>query len=284
MVTVANIMVLDPLTVSPEASVARTIELMEKFKIGGLPVVKEGQLVGIITSRDVRKSHPNRLVADAMTHDVLSIPPHYSLWEAREFMEKHKIERLPVALEGKLLGLVTKAVLLEEFAKRIDLLTGLYCAEYLYHAALKILRQEERVIVLFIDMDNFKEIDKEMGHAEGDIILQRVAGILKNAVEEEIDYLCRYAGDEFAIVTSRSPERAKELGLHLLELVKIHTWPRGVTLTASAGIAVGRRGQRKRESDECRAIRDLINLASLGSTQAKKEKVPLVMMGEIEVA
>lgn len=282
MITVSDIMVENPLTISPELSVGRAAEIMEKFKIGGLPVVDDGSVVGIITSRDVRKSHPNRLVADAMTKNVLTVPPQYSLWETKELIERHKIEHVVVAQEGKLLGLLTKSLLLIEFGKRIDILTGLYRSEYLYYAALKLLREGQEIAVIFIDIDNFGIIDKELGHVSGDLILQKVADLFKKAVQEGTDYLCRYAGDEFAVVTSRSLPEAKILCIKLLSLLTEEHWPNGVKLSASAGIAGGRRSQ-ARKGDERYTINELINLASLGSIKAKKENTPLVIVGQVEI-
>ncbi|MCL6448322.1 MAG: GGDEF domain-containing protein [Armatimonadetes bacterium] len=282
MITVADIMVKNPLVISPELSVGRAADIMEKFKIGGLPVVDGGFVVGIITSRDVRKSHPNRLVADAMTKDVLTVPPQYSLWEAKEFIEKHGLERVVVAQEGKLLGVVTKALFLMEFGKRIDALTGLYRSEYLHYAALKLLRNGQEIAVIFIDLDNFGVIDKELGHVSGDLILQRVAKLFKEVVREETDYLCRYAGDEFAVVTARPLKEAKTLCLELLTSLTEERWPGGVKLSASAGIAGGRRSQ-ARKGAERYTINDLINLASLGSTKAKKENTQLVVVGQVEI-
>ncbi|MGB9846692.1 MAG: GGDEF domain-containing protein [Desulfotomaculales bacterium] len=283
MITVADIMVKDPLTVPPDFSVSRAAEVMEKFKIGGLPVVEDGLLVGILTSRDVRKSHPNRLVADAMTKEVITVPPHYSLWETKDLVERHGIEHVVVAREGRLLGLATKSLLLVEFGKRVDALTGLYRAEYLYHGALTLLRRGKEIAVIFIDIDNFGAIDKEFGHVTGDRILQQVAALFKEVVREGTDYLCRYAGDEFAAVTARPLAEAKKLCLALLDSLAEGSWPDGLCLTASAGIARGRRS-RARQGNERHTINDLINLASLGSTRAKKENSRLVVVGQVEIA
>ncbi|MEW6424520.1 MAG: GGDEF domain-containing protein [Bacillota bacterium] len=276
-------MVKDPLTVPPDFSVGRAADIMEKFKIGGLPVVDDGFLVGIITSRDVRKSHPNRLVADAMTKEVITVPPHYSLWETKDVVDKYGIEHVVVAREGRLLGVATKSLLLMEFGKRVDVLTGLYRAEYLYYGALTLLRKGKEIALIFIDIDNFGMIDKELGHVSGDLILQQVAELFRGTVQEGTDYLCRYAGDEFAVVTARPLTEAKALCLSLLNSLAGGHWPDGLKLSASAGIAGGRRS-RARQGNERHTINDLINLASLGSTRAKKENTRLVVVGQVEIA
>ncbi|MEW5818207.1 MAG: CBS domain-containing protein [Spirochaetota bacterium] len=273
----------DIVTISPTASVARAAELMEKFKVGGLPVVDGDKIMGIITSRDIRRAHPNRLVADAMTRKVLTAQPETSLWKAKELIEEHGIERLLVARDGKLLGIITKSLIYMELGKQIDPLTGLHRSEFLYHIALKLLQERNEISVIFIDLDNFGTIDKEIGHESGDRVLKQVAEIFKDMVTEGSDYLCRYAGDEFALITTRPLEEAKKLCFRLLCSLTNHPWPNGTKLTASAGIAGGRRGH-PRPGSECRTMHELINLASLGSTKAKKESTPIVVVGQVEIA
>ncbi|MEW5898869.1 MAG: GGDEF domain-containing protein [Bacillota bacterium] len=283
MITIGDIMIKDVVTISPAASVARAAELMEKFKVGGLPVIDGDKIIGIITSRDIRRAHQNRLVADAMTRKVVTAPPETSLWEAKELIEEHGVERLLVAKDGKLLGIVTKSLIYIESGKHIDPLTGLPRSEFLRHIALKLLQEGNEISVIFIDLDNFGTIDKEIGHESGDQVLKQVAKIFKDMVIEGSDYLCRYAGDEFALITTRPLEEAKKLCFRLLRSLTNHPWPNGTRLTASAGVAGGRRGH-PRPGSKCCTVHELINLASLGSTQAKKENTPVVVVGQVEIA
>ena len=64
---VSEIMASSVYTVSSDKSVSYAAERMNEWKVGSLIVVDHGTVMGIITSRDVRSSHPNRIVADAMT-------------------------------------------------------------------------------------------------------------------------------------------------------------------------------------------------------------------------
>ncbi|ADI02124.1 CBS domain-containing protein [Syntrophothermus lipocalidus] len=285
--TLKSIMVRDPVTVSPDASVARAVQLMQRFKVGGLPVVQEGMLVGILTSRDVRNSHPNRLVADAMTREVITISPDCSIWEAKEKIDRYCIERLVVEAEGRLLGIITKSCLLIHFGKAVDSLTGLFTADYAYYAAEKLLKTNSSAVVIFIDLDNFGEIDKQLGHAEGNSILVKVAQALNSGTAEEVDYLCRYGGDEFVVVTSRNVKEAQELCFSLLDAISNVTWPglqnRGLALAASAGIVPGRRSASDKDKQNWLNVVDLVNLASLGSTQAKQKGHRVLTMEEVEV-
>ncbi|NPV28504.1 MAG: CBS domain-containing protein [Firmicutes bacterium] len=279
--TVGEIMTGELVTVSPDDSVDQAAALMSRFKVGGLPVVDGEQLVGIITSRDVRRSHPNRLVADAMNRKVISVPPECSLWEAKELLDSHGIERLVVAKEGRLVGVVTKSQLYAELAKHVDTLTGLNKAEFLQGKAWELLQEGREIAVIFLDLDDFGMINKEHGHVFGDEVLQKVAQILKGVIGD-VDYLCRYAGDEFVILTTRPLEEAKRLAFRMVEALEKVEWPGGVKVTISGGVAGGRR-RFTRTGGRGASFRDLLNMASLASTRAKKEKKRVVVAGQVEL-
>ncbi|MQL51677.1 CBS domain-containing protein [Desulfofundulus thermobenzoicus] len=271
MTCVENIMSREIMTVSPLDSVRKAADMMNDLKIGCFPVVDGGRLVGIITSRDVRYSHPNRLVIDAMSKDLVTVTPSCSIWEAAETMERHGIERLVVTENGNLLGIVTKLQVYHELGKHIDPLTGLNRAEYLYHTADKLIRNNTAVTIIFIDLDGFGEIDKEHGHIVGDEVLRRVGLVIKAHTEENLDYPCRYAGDEFAVVTVRPADTAKEYALQIVNAIANNNWHDRMKITASAGVI----NWRPLMNNDC-DIRKLINTASLASTRAKKKGVPVV--------
>lgn len=283
MLNVGEIMSTNMVTTGPAESVGRAAAVMNKLKIGGLPVVEEGRLVGIITSRDVRRSHPNRLVADAMSKGVITVPPECSFWGAKELMELHGIERLVVVKDGRAVGIVTKSLLYAEIGKHVDVLTGLNRAEFLQHKAAELLRGGQEIAIIFIDLDDFGAIDKKYGHIVGDEILRQVGSLLKSIIEDELDYLCRYAGDEFAVLTVRPLEEAKKLSLRMVSALAGESWPHGMKVTGSAGVAGGRRSQVREETNNIYSVRELINLASLASTKAKRENRPVVVAGWVEL-
>ncbi|MEW6227923.1 MAG: CBS domain-containing protein [Bacillota bacterium] len=283
MQTVGEIMTKELITVKPEDSVARVAELMERTRIGGLPVVEGGRLVGIISSRDIRRCHPNRLIADAMTKDVVTVPPTCSLWEAKELLERYGIERLVVVDGDYPVGVVTKLLLCAELGKHIDALTGLHQAEFLRRKALELLQDGKEIAIIFLDLDDFGTVDKELGHVVGDEILCRVAKVLGGVVEEGFDHLFRYAGDEFAVVTVKPLEEARKLALRMVSAISEEEWPPGIKVAASAGVAGGRRASPRQGDFEPYTVSDLINVASLASTRAKKEGRQVVVAGEIEL-
>ena len=106
-----NGMIYDPVTINPDGTVGQALKMMSEHKIGGIPVVdKEKKLVGIITNRDLRfEENMNRPVKEVMTSDnLITIDQQINLEKAKEILQKHKIEKLPVVDDnGKLIGLIT---------------------------------------------------------------------------------------------------------------------------------------------------------------------------------
>ena len=105
-----NVMIFDPITINPEASVGDAINLMSEYKIGGIPVVdKSGVLKGIVTNRDLRFEHDRkRKITEVMTTNLITTNHQTNLEAAARILQKHKIEKLPMIDEtGKLIGLIT---------------------------------------------------------------------------------------------------------------------------------------------------------------------------------
>ncbi len=104
-------MILDPITLKPENTVADARQLMARFSIGGIPVVSdEGRLVGIVTNRDLRFQEDGRVrISDTMTSSgLVTAPLGTTLHTAEALLQKYKIEKLPVVDEaGRLRGLIT---------------------------------------------------------------------------------------------------------------------------------------------------------------------------------
>ncbi|MEN9286753.1 MAG: inosine-5-monophosphate dehydrogenase, partial [Actinomycetota bacterium] len=106
-------MISDPVTLAPTATLDDAEELMNRFKISGVPITnKDGVLVGILTNRDVRFCSPDdykRPVTDFMTSDdLVTAPEGTTLDQARTILQKHRIEKLPlVDAKGRLRGLIT---------------------------------------------------------------------------------------------------------------------------------------------------------------------------------
>lgn len=104
-------MIVDPVTLTPDDTLARATQIMAEHRIGGIPIVdKKGILVGIITNRDLRFAEANgRKVKELMTSEnLITAPEGTTLGEAEGILQKYKIEKLPVVDDhGILVGLIT---------------------------------------------------------------------------------------------------------------------------------------------------------------------------------
>ena len=102
-------MIVDPITVSPEQKLGEAVAVMERFRISGLPVVSDGRLVGILTNRDLRfERRLDKQVRDVMTSKVITARPGIDLEHAKELLQAHRIEKLPlVDDQNRLRGLIT---------------------------------------------------------------------------------------------------------------------------------------------------------------------------------
>jgi len=104
-------MIIDPVTLGPEATIGEALSLMKKFKIGGIPIVGDMEkLLGILTNRDLRfETDINKKVTDLMTAaPLITAPIGTDLGMAKKILQDNKIEKLPVVDDhGKLIGLIT---------------------------------------------------------------------------------------------------------------------------------------------------------------------------------
>ena len=102
--------IVDPIFLSPQNLLSDAAEIMEKYKISGVPITEHGKLVGIITNRDMRfETDLTRQIGDCMTKDSLvAASEGTSLEEAKAILSEHRIEKLPlVDGDGNLKGLIT---------------------------------------------------------------------------------------------------------------------------------------------------------------------------------
>jgi len=103
-------MITDPITVAPDQKISEAQEIMNKYGISGLPVTKNGKLVGILTNRDLRfeKRH-DRPVSEVMTKEnLVTVKPGVDLDTAKELLHQHRIEKLLVVDDRfELKGLIT---------------------------------------------------------------------------------------------------------------------------------------------------------------------------------
>ena len=104
-------MIIDPVTLTVDANIEDALALMRQYKIGGIPIINENRnLLGILTNRDLRfEKNIKRPVTDLMTSEnLVTAPVGTTLGQAREILQKYKIEKLPIVNENyQLEGLIT---------------------------------------------------------------------------------------------------------------------------------------------------------------------------------
>jgi IMP dehydrogenase len=103
-------MIVDPVTIEPDKPIADALALMRRYRISGVPVVKEGKLVGILTNRDLRfETRFDLPIAEVMTKDnLITVPVGTTLDQAESILHTHRVEKLLVVDESyNLKGLIT---------------------------------------------------------------------------------------------------------------------------------------------------------------------------------
>ena len=164
-----NGVIVDPFYLSPENPVADALELMERYRISGVPITTKGKLVGIITNRDIRfETNYERSINEVMTKEkLITAIEGTTMDQALEILMQHKIEKLPIVDgQGFLKGLITikdieKAIKFPNSAKdsKGRLLVG---------AAVGITKDMmERVEALYKSSADVIVVDTAHGHSQG---------------------------------------------------------------------------------------------------------------------
>ncbi|MEK7406792.1 MAG: IMP dehydrogenase [Acidobacteriota bacterium] len=103
-------MIVDPVTMEPEQKIHEALEVMRRYRISGVPVTRNGRLVGILTNRDLRfETQLDQPIANVMTKEnLITVPVGTTLEEAESILHRHRIEKLLVVDEDNTLkGLIT---------------------------------------------------------------------------------------------------------------------------------------------------------------------------------
>ncbi len=114
MLQAQEVMTREVVSISPEATLSDAIELLLARKISGLPVVDhEGKIIGIISEKDILNfafsgNLHNTRVEEAMTAKIVSFPPEASIDSIALAISQHQFRRVPIVLEGKVVGIVSR--------------------------------------------------------------------------------------------------------------------------------------------------------------------------------
>jgi len=221
-------MIVDPISIEPGRKLYEVLEIMSKYRISGVPVVKKGKLVGIITNRDLRfETNLDQTVEAVMTKDNLATArPGITLEESKAILHERRIEKLLVVDdEGKLVGLITIKDI--EKIKKYPYACKDELGRLRVGAALGVgADMEERAERLIVANVDVVVVDTAHGHSEG--VIQAVKTLKKKFSRLEV-----VAGN---VATAEGTRSLAEAGA---DAVKVGVGPGSICTTrAVAGIGV----------------------------------------------
>jgi diguanylate cyclase (GGDEF)-like protein len=229
-----------------------------------------------------------------MSTDILVLSPETPLKTAAEWFIHHRHTVLPVAQEGQLIGLLSVFDLLPEIGRSYDPMTGLPWSDFLREWSIEQLASGREITILFFDLDNFGMFNKRYGHLVGDEVLRRVAQVMLTETDPEMEVVCRWGGDEFAIATLRRREEAGLLAHHISRQVANLQLPEvEMPITVSYGYQGGKRTREREQVHYAATVDNLINLASreclmmkgtLGRPQGAQLALPMQAVTELPPA
>jgi IMP dehydrogenase len=113
-------MIVEPVTLAPDALVSEALDVMERYHISGVPITgDDGKLVGILTNRDLRfeQNHAQPVSVLMTSRDLVTAPIGTTLAEAEQLLHRHRIEKLPIVdADGRIKGLIT----VKDIQKRVE--------------------------------------------------------------------------------------------------------------------------------------------------------------------
>lgn len=173
-------MIVDPITVGPDQSIRDALDIMEKYRISGVPVIDGAQLVGILTNRDLRfETNFDQRVREVMTaENLVTVSPGISLEESKKLLHEHRIEKLLVVDdEYNLKGLITIKDI--QKLKKYPLAAKDGMGRLLVGAAVGVGPDREERIQALLDA-RVDVIAIDTAHAHNQIVLDAVADTKKN--------------------------------------------------------------------------------------------------------
>lgn len=247
-------MIVDPITIEPEQKVHDALELMNKYRISGVPVVKNHRLVGILTNRDLRfETNLDQPVSDVMTKDnLVTVSSNISLEESKKLLHKHRIEKLLVVDDAyNLKGMITIKDI--EKIRRYPNSCKDSRGRLRVGAAVGIIDREARVDALLSAGVDVIVIDTSHGHS---------AGVLDAIKDTKINFpACELVAGNVA--TSEGAEALVRAGV---DAIKVGVGPGSICTTrVIAGVGI----------PQMSAIRDAAKVA-------KKYGIPIISDGGIK--
>jgi IMP dehydrogenase len=247
-------MIVDPITIEPEQKVLDALDLMHKYRISGVPVVKKSRLVGILTNRDLRfETNLDQPVSAVMTKDnLVTVSASITLEESKALLHKHRIEKLLVVDDDyNLKGMITIKDI--EKIRRFPNACKDSLGRLRVGGAVGILDREARVHALLAAGVDVIAIDTSHGHSKG----------VLDAIK---DTKANFPGCELIAGNVATFEGAEALINAGVDAVKVGVGPGSICTTRIiAGVGV----------PQMSAIRDAAKVAS-------KHNIPIISDGGIK--
>jgi len=275
MKTVAELMTRDVVWVSPSAPIKSAVILMKAHRISALPVVDaDASVVGLLTQALVLGEPLDKLVGDVMSRSFPTIDSAATAADAAELMNRTGASHLVVLDQGRLSGILSRGDVMPELGKTFDPLTNLPWADSLREWATAALKRGAEIAVIFFDLDEYGKFNKAHGHVVGDQVIKDVAEVIRKGTDPALDFVCRYAGDEFAIVSLRRADEARALAGILQErIAALRVDGLAGEISATFGMSGGRRTREREDIHYAATIDDLITRASKDCMARKPKRV-----------
>lgn len=261
--TIAHLVKSVRVWVNPDHTVETALILLRGHGLSGLPVIEGAEVRGVVEAQQLLGARLDQPVHSIMQTEILVLSPDTPLKIAAEWFTQHRQTVLPVVQEGQLVGLLSVFDLLPEIGRSYDPMTGLPWSDFLREWSIEQLASGREITILFFDLDNFGMFNKRYGHLVGDEVLRRVAQVMLEEIDPEVEVVCRWGGDEFAIATLRRREEAGLLAHHISRQIAAIQLPEVDTpITASYGYQGGKRTREREQVHYAATVDNLINLAS----------------------
>ena len=250
---VKELMVCNPIVCGLETTMREAIDIMESHGVGSVIVVEKftRKPINIITHKDVISAIYHSMLENTIEEllrllekkELITITKDEPVIEAIRIFEEKGIEHLPVIDDdGILIGIITGSDILRGLPRfaLIDPLTGLENRRIIEYLSRKLKKLNTRdMYVLFIDVDNFKQINDSYGHIVGDKVLKSLAEKVLSSVRT-YDNVIRYGGEEIVVILYRvSKQEVLQIADRIREKIrsmKFEDFPE-ISLSVSIGVA-----------------------------------------------
>ena len=285
MLLVRDVMSFAFASLSHAATVRNAVELLREHPGDQVFILRDGAIVGVLDPLTLSLFEGEVSVQEAMHTPPFLLDVNTPLSEATFQMRQHRVRQAPVLEKDRLVGVLSDRDVLSIWGEPNDGLTLLPVQHRLRRWLSMQLVTGKESVVLFLDLNNFGQLNKLRGHVYGDHVLQAVAQVIREATARPQDFACRYGGDEFAIGTTRSLESAKELAREIRDrIADLHVDGAPAELRVSIGIAGGRRNQPRAGAHPDAMLDDLLTGASRASTLAKRLRESIALTQSADVS